>query len=282
MLAQLLPVCWRWRSLRVHPLHFPLHWVLYQLACSTGLLDGSCVLARLAHVIVASLHLGNMHSNRVTLCVVCCAAVLDPAIAALQQHLGQCEARLRSGKAHYLLVPAGPVGLQELGAAGPPFAWRAVLCKPAWRSCAEGPLAKALLTARRDASSMSRSPHAHVAERLPAPAGPFAVGVRELLGHYMVLEEQFMEDTSDMAIRIDEVVSAPVGGGSSCLHTVAPCLGESIATVACTKSTQPHALMCAAGTLDATDVLCRAVLWRCVLCCAVLRAGAWQLDQQHG
>ncbi len=40
-------------------------------------------------------------------------------------------------------------------------------------------------------------------------AGPFAVGVRELLGHYMVLEEQFMEDTSDMAIRIDEVVSDP-------------------------------------------------------------------------
>jgi hypothetical protein len=39
------------------------------------------------------------------------------------------------------------------------------------------------------------------------PAGPFAVGVRELLGHYMVLEEQFMEDTADMAIRIDEVVS---------------------------------------------------------------------------
>lgn len=38
-------------------------------------------------------------------------------------------------------------------------------------------------------------------------AGPFAVGVRELLGHYMVLEEQFMEDTADMAIRIDEVVS---------------------------------------------------------------------------
>lgn len=38
-------------------------------------------------------------------------------------------------------------------------------------------------------------------------AGPFAVGVRELLGHYMVLEEQFMEDTTDMAMRIDEVVS---------------------------------------------------------------------------
>ena len=61
------------------------------------------------------------------------AVVLDPAVAALQQHLGQCEARLRSG--------------------------------------------------------------------------PFAVGVRELLGHYMVLEEQFMDDTTDMAIRIDEVVS---------------------------------------------------------------------------
>jgi hypothetical protein len=41
-------------------------------------------------------------------------------------------------------------------------------------------------------------------------AGPFAVGVRELLGHYMVLEEQFMEDTSDMAIRIDEVVGTHV------------------------------------------------------------------------
>lgn len=28
----------------------------------------------------------------------CAAAVLDPAVAALQQHLGQCEARLRSGE----------------------------------------------------------------------------------------------------------------------------------------------------------------------------------------
>ena len=28
----------------------------------------------------------------------CFPAVLDPAVAALQQHLGQCEARLRSGK----------------------------------------------------------------------------------------------------------------------------------------------------------------------------------------
>lgn len=60
-------------------------------------------------------------------------AGLDPAVAALQQHLGQCEARLRSGS--------------------------------------------------------------------------FAVGVRELLGHYMTLEELYLEDTTDMAIRIDEVVS---------------------------------------------------------------------------
>lgn len=45
-------------------------------------------------------------------------------------------------------------------------------------------------------------------------AGPFAVGVRELLGHYMVLEEQFMEDTTDMAIRIDEVVSC-----AGCAHS---------------------------------------------------------------
>ncbi|WIA35384.1 hypothetical protein OEZ86_003832 [Tetradesmus obliquus] len=60
------------------------------------------------------------------------SAVLDPAVAALQQHLGQAEARLRSG--------------------------------------------------------------------------PFAVGVRELLGQYMALEEFYLEDTTDMAIRIDEVV----------------------------------------------------------------------------
>jgi hypothetical protein len=39
-------------------------------------------------------------------------------------------------------------------------------------------------------------------------SGPFAVGVRELLGHYMALEELYLEDTTDMAIRIDEVVSA--------------------------------------------------------------------------
>jgi hypothetical protein len=38
-------------------------------------------------------------------------------------------------------------------------------------------------------------------------SGPFAVGVRELLGHYMSLEELYLEDTTDMAIRIDEVVS---------------------------------------------------------------------------
>jgi hypothetical protein len=62
------------------------------------------------------------------------AAVLDPAAAMLQQHLGQAEARLRSG--------------------------------------------------------------------------PFAVGVRELLGYYMSLEELYLEDTTDMAIRIDEVVSS--------------------------------------------------------------------------
>eukprot|EP00879_Flechtneria_rotunda_P019660 GHRR01020657.1.p1 GENE.GHRR01020657.1~~GHRR01020657.1.p1 ORF type:complete len:653 (+),score=242.69 GHRR01020657.1:85-2043(+) len=38
-------------------------------------------------------------------------------------------------------------------------------------------------------------------------AGPFAVGVRELLGHYMSLEELYLDNTTDMAIRIDEVVS---------------------------------------------------------------------------
>eukprot|EP00878_Enallax_costatus_P016453 GHUV01017258.1.p1 GENE.GHUV01017258.1~~GHUV01017258.1.p1 ORF type:complete len:570 (+),score=170.72 GHUV01017258.1:179-1888(+) len=61
------------------------------------------------------------------------SAALDPAVTALQQHLGRCEARLRSGS--------------------------------------------------------------------------FAVGVRELLGHYMTLEELYLEDTTDMAIRIDEIVS---------------------------------------------------------------------------
>lgn len=90
------------------------------------------------------------------------AAVLDPAVAALQQHLGQCEARLRSG--------------------------------------------------------------------------PFAVGVRELLGHYMVLEEQFMDDTTDMAIRIDEVV--PGSLTSSVVDDVFFILKKSGSRALATQSTQ--------------------------------------------
>jgi hypothetical protein len=34
--------------------------------------------------------------------------------------------------------------------------------------------------------------------------------VRELLGHYMSLEELYLEDTTDMAIRIDVVVGCVV------------------------------------------------------------------------
>ena len=81
------------------------------------------------------------------------------------------------------------------------------------------------------------------------PAGPFAVGVRELLGHYMVLEEQFMEDTSDMAIRIDEVVSLPGCLSAHKVHVCVcvlglcrPCLWlEPPVAAACRAVTWPHA-----------------------------------------
>ncbi|KAF6250525.1 component of oligomeric golgi complex 4, partial [Scenedesmus sp. NREL 46B-D3] len=45
------------------------------------------------------------------------------------------------------------------------------------------------------------------ARRAADPGARGAVGVRELLGQYMSLEELYLEDTTDMAIRIDEVVS---------------------------------------------------------------------------
>ena len=43
----------------------------------------------------------------------------------------------------------------------------------------------------------------------------FCVAVRELLGHYMALEEFYMNETVTMAVRIDELVCAPsvLGGG---------------------------------------------------------------------
>eukprot|EP00798_Chlamydomonas_sp_ICE-L_P008858 gene8858-3742_t len=37
-------------------------------------------------------------------------------------------------------------------------------------------------------------------------SGQFNVGVRELLGHYMALEEYYIDETSGMAVRIDEVI----------------------------------------------------------------------------
>lgn len=53
-------------------------------------------------------------------------------------------------------------------------------------------------------------------------SGPFAVGVRELLGHYMALEELYLEDTTDMAIRIDEVVRCVLTTAPSCVLVAWP------------------------------------------------------------
>jgi len=39
------------------------------------------------------------------------------------------------------------------------------------------------------------------------------VGLRELLGHYMALEEVYMEETVNMAIGIDEVGAWAVASG---------------------------------------------------------------------
>lgn len=45
---------------------------------------------------------------------------------------------------------------------------------------------------------------------LPCRSGGLNVGLRELLGHYMALEEIYLEETARMAISIDEVGWLPV------------------------------------------------------------------------
>ncbi|KAF8060573.1 COG4 [Scenedesmus sp. PABB004] len=73
-------------------------------------------------------------------------------------------------------------------------------------------------------------------------SGPFAVAVRQLLGQYLALEELYLEDTTDMAIRIDEVVAGALTSSvvDDAFFILKKCGGRALAT---------RSVQCAAAVL---------------------------------